>query len=413
MTIEGFNPIPKYTYGPVNPSTISFKFSSSSYKPFNLVPYDIDLNVQQILDQNNDIFYIDIGTDKIFTKSSDGTTKYAFGTDGNSLKFIYRSDPMTFIDSIKRFFTNNITLPDFVKIIEYNNGVFNITINQPLQQQQQRNLVQTANYERQGIIDAQNAKYQSDLATERRNARTNARTKTINTNTVTLNDIKDAFTRDNRTYAAGACYVTGLKYGLRPWRSWGSTPGELRPIWDSPSLNRNYCNTLVSNNDPGGVGLASFNDYIKGYKEPVQSTLAQPQPPQTYVEANYNKQFSISLKNKSQFETLFLNILPGQYNVLNYNNETITLKIILPEQNNINTYKVEVTRNGNKDEIYLTFDQMIGPIIQYLQNNDNIASIIRKAENGVEYPITPTAADYISGFIVFNNKEYPVIVKKT
>jgi len=415
MTIEGFDPIPKYIYNPVTTSIVSFNFSTSEYRPFNLVPYDIDLNVQQILDQNNNNFKIDTGNEKIYTTSSDGTTKYAFGTDGNSLKFIYRSEPMTFVDSIKRFFTNGITLPDFVKIIEYNNGVFNITINQPLQQQQQRTLVQTANSQRQGIIDAQNARYQSDLAAARTADRTAARTNPINVNTVTLDDIKDAFRRDNNTYAAGACYLTGLKYGLRPWRSWGSTPSELRTLWDSSSLSRNFCNYLVYLNDPRDVGSNSFKDYISAYKTPQISPVAQPLPPQTYVEANYNKQFSVALKDTSiiDFEKLFLNILPGQYNIINYNNETVTLKIILPDQNNTNTYKVEVTKSGNTDEIYLTFEQIKAPIFSILQNNNNINSIIRKSESGVEYPIIPTAADYISGFIVFNNKEYPVIVKKT
>jgi hypothetical protein len=397
--IEGLDPIPRYEYTPSSSSgnNRAFYFSNSNYNPIYLLPYDSDTNVEQFLEKNQNAFNVDVDTGIIYTNGTNNK-KYAYGTSNNPLKFQNRSDPMTFLKSIGSFFSSSDTqLPQFIKFVEYENGVITITVKSPYEQPTQ--------------------------------------TSSTNTARITINDIKKEFKKDGGKYIPGACYIMGQKYDITPWENTSSIPNSLRNFWNGsndvfvpgawgrlpyrynledipePYKNRiksnpegNYCNRIVKFHN--STGMNNHNEYIDKYKKPSQSSTTK------------QITITITLKDKSLFETKIINALIDEYNTL-YVKYTYTplanVKVTVPDKT-IDNYAIEVTNSDGKiDSVNLTSDKILPKLFADMNIGSQIQTKIQEFQDNVQSITSESRvignSNYISGYIVFNNIEYPVIVQ--
>jgi len=365
--IEGLESIPRYEYTPLTPDNREFYLSSPTYSALNLVPYDSDINVQEFLERNQNRFHLDIGSGIIYTKGVDNKI-YAFGSSDSPLTFIRRSEPTTFLRSIGTLLNSDTQLPSFTTFFEYDNKVINLTIQQEESTQQPS----------------------SNSSDDR----------------ITINDIKQEFRISQGRYEKGACYIMDQKYRIRP-NNLNNIPRRLRSYW-----NRNNCDRLISNtNSARNV----HNEYINKFKT-VKST---------YV-ANYKKEVTIIL-NDRQIEYSIALALKSKYpNLYLTNDEFTRIKITVPDKS-INIYAVEVTKvDGKIDVINISFNELIQPMISTLFNSMNIVgyptssqiqTIIQRFETNIQSirsnnnDLNDSRFSYISGYVIYDNTEYPVIVQ--
>jgi len=144
--VEGLNSFPKFEYTPnrevvyeVNDikyialNSPQYSLSDSRYTVISLIPYNGDMNVQQLL-YDLPRMSIDYKSDIIYNNESDGKI-YAFGDSNNPLKFTKCSkEPTTFIKSIwdvlKEYIVNdmNLTIFSVFPYFEYNSDDLTITL---------------------------------------------------------------------------------------------------------------------------------------------------------------------------------------------------------------------------------------------------------------------------------------------
>jgi len=433
--IEEFESIPKFEYTPQNVDCVSqttsenyvpldtysnFIFSSFNYPAINLVPYSSDMSIQQLLERNTNKFKVDCTTKVVYTVGADGKT-YAFGTSDNPVKFIATTtEPTTFIQSVglllQGLANNEINAPECSVFFEYDSilqavGTITITVKQPEKEET-----------------------------------------TPPSTTVTVQTIQDEFSKDGGKYRAGACYITAQKYGLNPWVTWGSTPQQLRSYWSAtagdtsnkwrlPGYNSyrglpypynkyvrdnpigNYCGQIVRFNSQ--IGKNSHDEYVDKFMK---------------FKANYTKIFKIKLIDNKAFEQKIIDkLLKETYN-LDYNADQYTgMKITYPDKTIVDgKYTVDIkTADGKTDTINVLLSDVLEPIISQLYtdlgidiNNkesvenhfqdifklfDTNIQTLLNITNGANVPLYSSDGTenlkYMSGYVMHNNNQYPIIVR--